>query len=223
MREQFSASGGKAVKLVATDTPQFIAGIGELGHARTPFSARTAHFPFPRLTNVRQPSPSIQRMLHTPTCHMSTCGSSSRIGAPRQDSPPLGLPARATKPRNTEIPLSPKNLSSGTARARARAKSRFFDHPLYSAHVNAIKPNPDQPRQSGGKAGNWWSKHFARCVPILSLASWWTGGHGAHARASEQGIPAHFACSGERCKANGNDTPPLVCAGSDGFEDMRTR
>jgi hypothetical protein len=73
------------------------------------------------------------------------------IGALGKDSPPLGLPARAIKPRNTEIPLSPKTSSRGTARARARAKSRSFDHPVYSAHVNASKRNPDQPRQSGGK------------------------------------------------------------------------
>jgi hypothetical protein len=145
------------------------------------------------------------------------------IEAPRKDSPPLGLLARAIKPRNTEIPLFPKTLSRGTARARARAKSRFFDHPLYSAHVNAIKPNPDQPRQSGGKAGTSQSKHFAQCAWVLPLASRWTGGHGAHARATQQRVPARFACSGKRRKANGSDTPPLACAASDGYEGMRSR
>jgi hypothetical protein len=33
-------------------------------------------------------------------------------------------------------------------------KIRFFDHPLYSAHVNARKRNSDQPSQGGGIAVN---------------------------------------------------------------------
>ena len=40
-----------------------------------------------------------------------------------------GPPSTCLKPRNTEIPLFPKTLSRGIARARTRAKSRFFDRP----------------------------------------------------------------------------------------------
>jgi hypothetical protein len=40
-----------------------------------------------------------------------------------------GPPSRCLKPRNTEISLFPKTSSRGIARARARAKSRFFDRP----------------------------------------------------------------------------------------------
>ena len=54
------------MKLVATDTPQFIPGIGELGHARRQFSARNTHFPFPACMHVRPTAPSIQRMLESP-------------------------------------------------------------------------------------------------------------------------------------------------------------
>ena len=220
-----------------------------------------------------------------------------------------GPPSTCLKSRNTEIPLFPKTLSRGIARARARAKSRSFDHPLYSAHVNARKRNPDHPGQNGtnpvkqppaltsptwvrglsrvlregarprgaenrekqnscfspkpcqvvahararvgkirffdqpynprmltqesitrtnpakggGKARTWLSNHFAQCAWVLSLASRWVLGHRAHARATEQGISAHFASSGERCKADGSDAPPLACAASDGYEGMRSR
>jgi len=118
------------VKLVATDTPQFIPGTGEL---------------------VWQPTPSIQRMLHTPHvgCAHVRFFLSDRSPSAGFTSP--GPPSTCLKSRNTELPLSPKTVSRGIARARARAKSRSFDHPLYSAHVNARKRNPDQPGQSGAK------------------------------------------------------------------------
>jgi hypothetical protein len=139
------------VKLVATASPQFIAGIGELGHARRQFLARNAHFPFLPSTNLWQPVPSIQRMLHTPhtSCVHVRFFPSDRSPSAGFASP--GPPSTCLKSRTTEIPLFSKTLSRGTARARARAKSRSFDHPLYSAHVNARKRNPDQPGQSGAK------------------------------------------------------------------------
>jgi hypothetical protein len=62
-----------------------------------------------------------------------------------------GPPSTCLKSRNTELPLSPNTLSRGIARARARAKSRFLDQPVQSAHANARKRNPDQPGQSGAK------------------------------------------------------------------------
>jgi len=96
MREQFSASGSKAVKLGLTSIPQV---------STTGFPAMPAFYA------------NRQMQVDLP------------IEAPRKHSPPLGLLARAKKPRNTEIPLSSKTLSRGIARARARAKSRFFDHP----------------------------------------------------------------------------------------------
>jgi hypothetical protein len=118
------------VKLAATETPQFIPGIGEI---------------------VWQPTPSIQRILHTPHVPFEHVRFFLSDRSPSAGFASPGPPSTCLKPRNTEIPLSPKTLSRGTARARARAKSRSFDHPVYSAHVNASKRNPDQPRQSGGK------------------------------------------------------------------------
>ncbi len=190
------------MKLVATDTPQFIPGTGEL---------------------VWQPTPSIQRILHLPhvACAHVRFFLSDRNPSAGFTSP--GHPSTCLKSRTTEIPLFPKTLSSGIARARARAISRSFGHPPYSVHVNARKRNPDQPGQSGGKAGTGWSNHFAQCAWVLPLASRWTVGYVAHARATEQGIPARFACLGERRKAVGSDTPPLACAASDGCEGMRSR
>ena len=118
------------MKLVATDTPQFVPGIGEI---------------------VWQPTLSIQRMLHTPHVPFAHVRFFLSDRSPSAEFTSPGPPSTCLKPRNTEIPLSPKTLSRGIARARARAKSRFFDHALNSAHVNARKRNPDQPGQSGAK------------------------------------------------------------------------
>jgi len=139
------------VKLVATDTPQFIAGIGELGHARTPFSARTALFPFPPFTNVRQLSPSIQRMLHTPhvSCAHVRFFLSDRSPSAGFTSP--GPPSTCLKPRNTEIPLFPKTLSRGIARARARAKSRFLDQPYNPRMLTQESATRTNPGKAGAK------------------------------------------------------------------------
>jgi hypothetical protein len=176
MREQFNASGDHAVKLVATDTPQFIPGTGEI---------------------VWRPTPSIQRMLHTPhvSCAHVRFFLSDRSPSAGLTSP--GLPARAIKPRNTEIPLFPKTSSRGIARARARAKSRSFDHPVYSAHVNASKPNPDQPRQSGGKPVK---------QPLALTSPTWVRGvrpvlrEGAHPRGAENREKQNSCFSPKPCQ-----------------------
>jgi hypothetical protein len=84
----------------------------------------------------------------------------------------LGPPSTCLKPRNTEILLSPKTLSRGIARARARAKSRFLRPAIQSAHVNARKRNPDQLSQSGAKpvkqplalTSSTWVRGFSRVL-----------------------------------------------------------
>jgi len=56
------------------------------------------------------------------------------IGAPRKHSPPLGSPARVLKPRNTEIPLSPKTLSRGCS-TRARVPNLDFSTTTYTSRM----------------------------------------------------------------------------------------
>ena len=100
---------------------------------------------------MRQPPPSIQRILHTPHVPFEHVRFFLSDRSPSAGFTSPGHPSTCLKPRTTEIPLFPKTLSSGIARARARAKSRSFDHPPYSVHVNARKRNPDQPGQSGAE------------------------------------------------------------------------
>ena len=124
------AKRGQVEKLVATDTQQFIPGIGEL---------------------VWQPAPSIQRMLHAPqgSCAHVRFFLSDRSPSAGFTSP--GPPSTCLKPRNTEIPLSPKTLSRGTARARARAKSRFLDQPYNPRMLTQESVTRTNPGQSGAK------------------------------------------------------------------------
>jgi hypothetical protein len=83
------------------------------------------------------------------------------------------LPVRKAS-RNLLPRLSRKTLSSGTARARARAVNLFFRPPLPLA---ASGSNPAHGRKGHGPG----SSHVAQCVSILYLASDPTGAHGAHA------------------------------------------
>src|SRR5258706_7191835 len=96
MQEQFSASGGKAVKL------------GEANMLQVGFA------PLPALLRVRGQWADAGRYAHK--------SPGERFASP-------GPLSTCLKPRNTEIPFSPKTLSRGRARARARAKSRFLDQP----------------------------------------------------------------------------------------------
>jgi hypothetical protein len=150
MQEQFSASGGKAVKLVATDTPQFIAGIGELGHARR-FRPGPHISPFPPSRSYGNPPHRSKECSTPPTCHLRTCGSSSEIRAHRVGFASLALPARVLKPRYTEIPLFPKTLSSGIARARARAKSPVLDQPYNPRMLTQESVTRTNPGKTGAK------------------------------------------------------------------------
>ncbi len=59
--------------------------------------------------------------------------------------------SNSLKPRNTEIPLLPKSLSRGTARARARAKSRFFDHPYNPRMLTQLSLTRTNPGKAGAK------------------------------------------------------------------------
>ena len=58
-------------------------------------------------------------------------------------------PSACLKPRNTEIPLLPKSLSRGTA--RARAKSRFFDHPYNPRMLTQLGLTRTNPGKVGAK------------------------------------------------------------------------
>jgi hypothetical protein len=153
------------VKLVATDTPQFMAGIGELGHPRTPFSARTAHFPFPPFTNLRQPAPSVQRMLQPPDVSCAPVPKGILCNPSNQRKQPLAL----TSPtwargltrvlRESACPHGAKNREKQNscfstkpcqvvAHARARVgKIRFFDHPYNPRMLtqgSVARTNPDK-------------------------------------------------------------------------------
>jgi hypothetical protein len=164
------------VKLVAADTSQFIAGIGELGHARRQFSARNAHFPFPPSTKVRQPAPSIQRVLHTPRVSCTHMLFFLSDGSPTAGFPSLGPPSTCLKPRNTEIPLSPKTLSRGTARARARAKSRSLDQPynprmLTQESVTRTNPGKAEAKLEPGRANTLRNVRGSSPWPLGGLAA----------------------------------------------------
>ena len=220
------------MKLVATDTPQFIPGIGEI---------------------VWQPAPSIQRMLHTPhvACahvrfFLSDRGPSAGFTSP-------GLPSTCLKPRNTEIPLSPKTLSRGRARARARAKSRFLDQPYNPRMLRQESVARTNPGQSGAKpvkrplalTSPTWVQGLSRvlwegarprgaenCEKQNSCFSPKPCQVVAHARAREGKIGLFDQPYNPRMLTQESVTrtnpgkawaPLLACAASDGYEGMRSR
>jgi hypothetical protein len=110
-----------------------------------------------QFTDVRQPSPSIQRMLHTPDVSCAHVRFFLSDRSPSAGFTPLGPPSTCLKPRNTEIPLFSKTLSRGTARARARAKSRFLDQPynprmLTQESVTRTNPGKAEAKPEPGRA-----------------------------------------------------------------------
>jgi len=114
------------VKLAATEKPQFIPGIGEI---------------------VWQPTPSIQRILHTPHVPFEHVRFFLSDRSPSAGFTSPGPLSTCLKPRNTELPLFPKTLSRSTARARARAKSRLFDQPYNPRMLtqgSVTRTNPDK-------------------------------------------------------------------------------
>jgi len=78
-------------------------------------------------------------------------GKAVKLGPTSMRSASPGPPSTCLKPRNTEIPLLPKSLSRGTARARARAKSRFFDHPYNPRMLTQLSLTRTNPGKAGAK------------------------------------------------------------------------
>jgi hypothetical protein len=78
-------------------------------------------------------------------------GKAVKLGPTSMRSTSPGPPSTCLKPRNTEIPLLPKSLSRGTARARARAKSRFFDHPYNPRMLTQESVTRTNPGKAGAK------------------------------------------------------------------------
>jgi hypothetical protein len=143
MREQYSASGGKAVKL------------GEATMLQVGFARLSA---LPRVRGQRA----------------DTGRSAHRSPSERFASP--GSPARVLKPRNKEIPLFPKNLLRGTARARARAKSRFLDQPynprmLTQGSVTRTNPGKAEAKPEPGRANGSRNVRGSSLWPLGGLAA----------------------------------------------------